>query len=107
MAAVVVRPALVEQRACGRLADVGRRVEVGLADLEVDDVAAGGLERPGAGGGLEGGLGPDRRHAPGELHGPYGSIERIANATFAGRSARRRMYHGYHASPYAISVCTR
>ena len=94
----VVGPAVVE-RPLRRFADVGRRVEIGLADLEVDDAPTGGLERPGAGRGLEGGLGADRRHAPGELHGPYGSIERIANATFAGRSARRRMYHGYHASP--------
>ncbi len=29
----------------------------------------------------------------------YGSSERIAKATFAGRSASRRMYHGYQASP--------
>src|SRR6185436_199030 len=29
-------------------------------------------------------------------------IWRSANSTFAGRSARRRMYHGYQASPYAI-----
>ena len=40
-------------------------------------------------------------------HAPYGSIERMANVTFAGRSARRRMYHGYQCSPYAISVSTR
>ena len=32
---------------------------------------------------------------------------RRANSTFAGRSARRRMYHGYQAAPYAISTCTR
>ena len=28
-----------------------------------------------------------------------------AKRTFAGRSASRRMYHGYHAVPYATSVC--
>ena len=40
----------------------------GLAHLEVDDVAPGGLERAGAGGGLECGLGPDALHAARKLH---------------------------------------
>ena len=30
---------------------------------------------------------------------PYGSSERMANVTLAGRSASRRMYHGYQCSP--------
>lgn len=29
----------------------------------------------------------------------YGSSWRSANSTLAGRSASRRMYHGYHAAP--------
>jgi hypothetical protein len=52
----------------GRLADVRGRVEVGLADLEVDDRPAGGLERAGSGRGFEGGLGADARHSFCELH---------------------------------------
>jgi len=50
---------LVEQAAGRRLADVARRVEVGLADLEMDDVPAGRLEGACPSGGFEGGLGPD------------------------------------------------
>ena len=46
-----------------------RRVEVGLADLEVDDVPPGRLERAGAGGRLERGLGPEAGHSVGESHG--------------------------------------
>jgi hypothetical protein len=34
----------------------------------------------------------------------YGRIWRSANRTFAGRSASRRMYHGYHDAPYATRV---
>jgi hypothetical protein len=37
----------------------------------------------------------------------YGSSERMAKVTLAGRSASRRMYHGYQNSPYAMSVDTR
>jgi hypothetical protein len=37
----------------GRRADVGGRVEIGLADFEVDDAPAGRLEGPGTGGDLE------------------------------------------------------
>ena len=108
--------ALVE-RALGRGADVGGRVEIGLADLEVDHRPALGRERAGAGADLEGALRPDGAHAGrdatglGDGHGgpplPYGSSERIAKVTLAGRSASRRMYQGYQASPYAMSVCTR
>ena len=35
-----------------------------------------------------------------------GSSWRSAKTTLAGRSASRRMYHGYHASPYAIRTRT-
>ena len=59
-----MRPALVE-RALGRVADVDRRVEVGLADLEVDHVVALRLPRAGAGRRLEGSLGADADHALG------------------------------------------
>ena len=52
----VVRGAVVEGP-LGRVADVGGRVEVGLADLEVDDLLALPLEGLGAGQHLEGGLG--------------------------------------------------
>ena len=62
-----MRPALVEG-ALGRVADVDRGVEVGLADLEVDDVPALRLERAGPGGGLEGRLGADADHALCKLH---------------------------------------
>ncbi len=64
----VAGPAVVE-RLFGRLLDVRRRREVGLPDLEVDDVAALRLERAGPGQHLEGGFGPDPGHAFGELHG--------------------------------------
>ena len=66
---------------------------------------------------LEGALGPDGAHPGrerrawltdiGGLLARHGSSERIANVTLAGRSASRRMYHGYQASPYAMSVWTR
>ena len=65
----VVRRPLVEERAGGSFRHVPRGVEVRLTHLEVDDVSAGGLERPGAGGRLEGGLGPDALHAARESHG--------------------------------------
>ena len=52
----VVRGAVVEGP-LGRFADVGGRVEVRLADLEVDDLLALPLEGLGAGQHLEGGLG--------------------------------------------------
>src|SRR5205823_2866954 len=51
-----------------RLADVRRRVEIGLADLEMDDVAALRLEGPRPGGNLECGLGADHAHALGDPH---------------------------------------
>ena len=64
----VVRHLLVEQGVARGLADVARGVEVGLTDLQVDHVTAGRLQRPGARGGLEGGLGADPLHAAGKLH---------------------------------------
>src|SRR5207247_246349 len=45
------------------LRDVGRGVEVGLPDLEVDDAPALGLEGAGPHQHLEGGLRPQPRHA--------------------------------------------
>ena len=44
------------------------RVEIGLADLQVDDVPALRLERAGSGGGLESRLGTDTDHALCKLH---------------------------------------
>jgi hypothetical protein len=51
------------ERLLGRLADVSGRVEIGFADLEVDDRAALGLEGTGTGTDLEGALGADGLHA--------------------------------------------
>jgi hypothetical protein len=63
----VVGLALVE-RPLGRRPDVGRGVEVGLADLEMDHVDAGCLERAGTCGRLERGLRPDALHSTCESH---------------------------------------
>ena len=71
----VVRRSLVQQRPRRGLGDVARRVEVGLADLQVDHVAAGRLERTGARGGLEGGLRPDPLHAARKFQ--RGSLVRV------------------------------
>jgi len=46
------------QRPLGRVADVGGRVKVGLADLEMDDFPALPLQGLGPGQDLEGGFGP-------------------------------------------------
>jgi hypothetical protein len=54
------------------LDDVGRRVEAGLADLEVHDLAAGRLKRSRAGEDLEGRFGSQARHARRELDGLHG-----------------------------------
>ena len=51
----VMRPALIE-RLLGRLDDVLRRVEIGLADLQVNDAAALRLQRAGLHQNLERGL---------------------------------------------------
>jgi hypothetical protein len=61
------------ERLLAGLDDVARRVEVRLADLQVDDLASGGLDGLGAGQHLEGGLGAEPGHAVGEgdsCHGP-------------------------------------
>jgi hypothetical protein len=63
----VVREALAEGFLRG-VHDVRRRVEIGLADLEVHHVLALRLEGAGAGQDFKGGLGPETRHAGGELH---------------------------------------
>ena len=63
----------------GRFADVRRRVEVGLADLQVNDRSTGCLEGPGSGGGLEGRLGPDPIHSCCEPH-RVTSVARSAGA---------------------------
>ena len=65
----VVRLA-VPQRLGRGLDDMGRRVEIGLADLEVDDALAGGLEGLGAGEDFECGLGAETLKSGCELgHG--------------------------------------
>ena len=49
-----------------RVDDVGRRIEIGLADLEMNNVAALRLERSRLDQHFERGLGAQTRHAPGE-----------------------------------------
>ena len=61
-------PAIVEGP-LGRGADVRRRIEIGLADLEVDHMPPGLLERTSAGSGLEGGFGSKAGHPVGQTHG--------------------------------------
>src|SRR5690349_9169020 len=56
------------ERPLGRLAGLGGRVEVRLADLEMDDVAALRLEGSRPGGDLERGLGADVAHPFGDAH---------------------------------------
>ena len=56
------------QRPYRGFGDGGGRVEVGLADLEVDDVLAPGLERARAPEDLERGLGPQPRHPLRQTH---------------------------------------
>src|SRR5437667_4145300 len=57
--------ALVQGIGC-RTDDVARGIEIGLADLEMDDVAAFCLERSRFHQHFEGGLGAETRHALGE-----------------------------------------
>ena len=57
--------ALVQGVAC-RLDDVARGIEIGLPDLEMDDVAALCLQRARFHQHFEGGLGAETRHAFGE-----------------------------------------
>ncbi len=63
----VVRPALLQGLRRG-VADVLRRIEVGLADLEVDDLPSLRLERPSPRQHFEGGFGPQPAHALRESH---------------------------------------
>ena len=64
----VVRVAFVHRVLRGR-DDVRRSLEVGLPDLEVDDVLPLGLQRLGLRQDFERGLGSQTGHAGGELHG--------------------------------------
>ncbi len=89
----VVRPTLVEG-ALGRVADVHGRVEVGLTDLQVDDVPALRLERAGSGGGLESRLSADTDHALCKLHARHrskGCIER--RPQISRRNIRAEQWH--------------
>ena len=63
----VVRPALVE-RLLGGFHDVARGGEIGLADLQVDDVLALRFQRAGPHQHIEGGFHPDAVHAFREFH---------------------------------------
>jgi hypothetical protein len=58
----------VTQRPAAGLDDVGGGVEVGLADLEVDDLVPPGLERLGLREHREGGLRPQPLHSPRQFH---------------------------------------
>ncbi len=74
----VLGPALVE-RAFARLDDVPGRGEVGLADLQVNDVPALLFEGPGPRQHFEGRFGPDPGHFLREFHGcPEGREKYIA-----------------------------
>ena len=53
----------VAQRLAGGLDDMGRSLEVRLADAEIDDLLALGLQGLGAGEHFEGGLGAQAAHA--------------------------------------------
>ena len=110
----VVRRALVQQRPGRGLGDVARRVEVGLADLQVDHVAAGRLERTGARGGLEGGLRPDPLHAARKFQ--RGSLVRVPRQARGGlvyrgegrrKSACREGAHAWYTFQSEIPTPTR
>src|SRR6185503_19978731 len=62
-------------------------VEVGLADLEVDHVPAGRLERTGTCRGLEGGLGPDPLHAVSKLHASCLAVRWVMSVPMVGSAA--------------------
>jgi hypothetical protein len=64
---IVVGVALLERRRRG-VDDVGRRIEVWLADLEMNDLAALCLERLCAGEHLKRCLGAEARHPAGQSH---------------------------------------
>jgi hypothetical protein len=63
---VVRRPRI--ERLLRRLLDVSGRVEVGLPDFQVDDLAAGALELPRPGQHLEGGLRSQPGHPRSDVH---------------------------------------
>ncbi len=68
------------ERAASGLDDVLRGGEIRLADAEIDDVAALALQRRGACQDLEGGLGAEAAHAPGQDGhgcGPFGKSGRV------------------------------
>ena len=58
------------QCVAGCVDDVGRRIEIGLPDLEMDDVAPFSLQRPRLNQIFERGLGAETRHTPGEAEFP-------------------------------------
>ena len=87
----VVGPAVVE-RLLGGLADVDRGVEIGLADLQVDDVVALGFPGASLGRSLESGLGADTDHALRKFHGAM----LAAVLTDANRPIWRRLLHLDH-----------
>jgi hypothetical protein len=80
------------QRLDGGLADVVRRVEVGLADLEVDDLAALGLEGPGPGQHLERRFGAEAGHAVCESHRNLSLRDRDATTGAAPGASRLPLY---------------
>ncbi len=75
------------QGGCRRLPDVGRCVEVGLADLQVDDLPTLSLKGLGVGEDLEGRLGAQAFHSIGQVHGI--PSRRPAGATACYQRARR------------------
>ena len=62
-----MRPPVVE-RALRSCSDVDRRVKVGLADLEMNDLSSAGFELARPSGRLEGRFGSQVVHPPGEAH---------------------------------------
>src|SRR5882724_11682067 len=77
---VVGRPAV--ERPLRRLADVGRRVEVRLSDLEVDDLLALPLEGLRARQDLEGRFRAEPRHPIREVHGGADYNRSIPGSSF-------------------------
>jgi hypothetical protein len=107
-----MRRALVEERAGSSLRHVAGCVEVGLTHFQVDDVSAGGLERPGTGGRLEGGLGPDALHAARESHGATSASNGLIGLGCPSVPMRRRKHrtthcHEAHAACYTFQSVIR
>ncbi len=61
-----MRPALV-QRVHGGFHDIGRGVEIGLADFQVDDALALAFQGPRLGQNFKSSFGAQPRHAAGQL----------------------------------------